>query len=227
MKAPIIGITSNLGDNNDIILRRQYCDAATYAGGIPLVIPPFFEPSLILNAIDGLILSGGGDISPELFGVFEYDAALVRERSSIRDSFELSLARLAYEQNKPTLGICRGIQVMNVALGGTLLLDIPGHSQTLERSQASHHVRIEDQTHLSRIISNQRILSVNSFHHQAVDRISPMLIACAFSSDGIVEAIESRDDRFYIGVQWHPEHMTHTAAAAPIAALIDAACKQY
>ncbi len=225
MRKSLIGITATLDPDKNIILRRQYCEAVARYGGIPVVLPPIGEPEEILDHCSGIILSGGGDIAPELFGITEYDRTLVRDPMLERDYYELALAKLAYERGMPTLGICRGIQIMNVALGGTLHLDIPSHSQTLERSQPSHSVTIEAHSHLRRIIPAQsnRTLSVNSFHHQAVDRTAPMLTVCAISSDSIIEAIEARDDRFYIGVQWHPEHMPNTSASAPIAALIEAA----
>ena len=153
---PIIGISCGFNPNGDYFLRRQYCDAVARAGGVPVILPPV--PSdveiaeNVIGSIDGLLLSGGGDIEPERFGVYDYDASLVGEPSPERDAYELALARRAYERDLPTLGICRGIQTMAVALGGSLHLDIPNHKQSLPRPEPSHEIAIAPDSRLARLM---------------------------------------------------------------------------
>ena len=134
MQKPIIGITS--GE----ILSPKYTGAVRRAGGIPYILQPDERPEYIPDKCNGIIFSGGGDIAPELFGLYDYDHSLVRGLDLRRDEFELRLAALAFERRMPTLGICRGIQVMNAALGGTLILDIQGHMQTAARDKKTHSV---------------------------------------------------------------------------------------
>ena len=222
---PIIGISCGFNSNGDYFLRRQYCDAVLRAGGMPVILPPVImsaaetiEPDALLASLDGLLLSGGGDFAPELFGVYDYDAGLVGELSPERDAYELALAQCAYEYDLPTLGICRGIQTMAVALGGSLYLDIPNHKQSLPRPEPSHEISVEPDSRLAQLMdtteneTGQLTDRVNSFHHQAVDRVPDGFIVTARSPDSIIEAIESPDKRFYVGVQWHPEHMTNQLA---------------
>ena len=243
---PIIGISCGFNPNGDYFLRRQYCDAVARAGGVPVILPPV--PSdveiaeNVIGSIDGLLLSGGGDIEPERFGVYDYDASLVGEPSPERDAYELALARRAYERDLPTLGICRGIQTMAVALGGSLHLDIPNHKQSLPRPEPSHEIAIAPDSRLARLMDTTgadnaadgtdmiggAVLSdrVNSFHHQAVDRVPDGFVVTARSPDSIIEAIESPNRRFYVGVQWHPEHMTSPLALRLFDALAKAAAER-
>lgn len=210
--APVIGITGNFSDGN-LSLAPGYYDSILKAGGIPFIIPPFDDGNILINLldnIDGLLLTGGGDINP-LFLKEEP----VKELHSInprRDRQELLLARLAANRQIPVLGICRGIQVLNAALGGSLYQDIYSqaegklikHSQDLDRAYASHTVRIEEDSLLAKIMG-QTTLPVNSFHHQAVKEPAPGFRVSARATDGIIEAIESKEYKSMLGVQWHPE----------------------
>lgn len=214
---PVIGITAGYNSDNELYLRRRYCESVRKAGGVPIVLPPDSEPEGVLKVCQGVIFSGGGDIAPEQPGVYELDTSKVGEPSPERDEFELELARLAYERKVPTLAICRGIQVLNAAFGGTLLPDIPGHIQKGGRSEPSHRVSITAGTRLYDIAGGS--LMVNSFHHQAAGRISPFLRVSAVSEDGITEGLEA-PDFFYLGVQWHPEHLTDPVSRALFEALI-------
>ena len=210
---PVIGITGNYSTQT-CTLAEGYYQSVLKAGGIPFIIPPFSETdnlSELLDQLDGIIFSGGGDIDPLLLG-----EEPIKELHSItpqRDLQELLLARLAYDRQIPILGICRGIQMLTAALEGTLYQDIYSqcaerellkHSQDLDRCYASHTVQIDKGSRLHRIM-NSEILAVNSFHHQAVSTPGPHLKVCATSSDGIIEAVESNEHKPILAVQWHPE----------------------
>ena len=219
---PVIGITAGVGENGDIFLRKQYTDAIEAAGGVPVILPFTADPCRAAEICDGLIFSGGGDICPELCTYDRYVPELIFEPSYERDKFELELARLAYTNDLPTLGICRGMQVMNAALGGSLLFDIPHHRQAESRNMPSHRVMLSAKSDLCGIVIESE-LSVNSFHHQAVDNVGKGLAVSSVSEDGITEAIEAQDNRFFIAVQWHPEHLRDNASKKLFAALICAA----
>ncbi len=219
---PLIGITTDRNTGGDYFLRRQYCTAILRAGGIPILLPPVGRPLAALGICEGILLSGGGDISPALCGITEYDPALLFDPFPERDEYELELTKLAYERDLPILGICRGIQVLAASLGGTLHFHVPGHSQKLSRDQPSHGVSIASGTKLFGLVGAEE-LQVNSFHHQAVKSVPPTLTVSAVSDDGIIEAVESPDARFCLGVQWHPEHMDTRAADILFAALCAAA----
>ena len=225
---PIIGISCGFNPDGDYFLRRQYCDAVARAGGVPVILPPVLSEVAVaenvLDSIDGLLLSGGGDIEPERFGVYDYDASLVGEPSPERDAYELALARRAYEYDLPTLGICRGIQTIAVALGGSLHLDISGHMQSLPRPEPSHEIMIAPASRIGRLAGTTRD-RVNSFHHQAVEYVPDGFDITAGSQDGYIEAIEARGRRFYVGVQLHPEHMRCRLADGLFASLT-AACEK-
>lgn len=213
---PLIGITSELS------LNRVYFETVLRDGGIPVMLPPLGDPADALPRCDGIILSGGADVAPERYGLTEYDRRIIGFASQERDDYELAMARLAYERDIPTLGICRGIQVINVALGGTLKPDIPGHRQSHERHLPLHTVNLIPCTILREIIGKDTV-AVNSIHHQAIDRPAEVLRVSARSDNGITEAAEAPGKRFYMGVQWHPECLPKGAASAMIAALVDAA----
>ena len=212
---PVIGITGNY-DKETCTLAKGYYQSVLKAGGIPLIIPPFQEiDSLcqILETIDGIIFSGGGDINPLFFG-----EEPIKELHSItpeRDRQELLLARLAYDRQIPMLGICKGIQTINLALGGTVYQDIHTqmegtrikHSQDQDRRYPSHSVRLMPGSIMQRIFGSTTI-TVNSFHHQACKEAAPCLNATAISPDGVIEAIESNELKSVLGVQWHPETYT-------------------
>ncbi len=219
---PLIGITGNY-DKETCTLAEGYYQSVRRAGGIPVIIPPEYLPSStlqstddswegaqLLDQLDGIIFSGGGDPNPLLFG-----EQPVKELHSItpeRDVQELMLVRFAYNRQIPMLGICKGIQMINAALGGTLYQDIHTqmdgvrikHSQDLDRRYPSHTVSIEADSILSNIFKTQQ-LEVNSFHHQACKDVAPCMKVTAVSTDGVIEAIESNEYKSILGVQWHPE----------------------
>lgn len=219
---PVIGVTANFSDGN-CSLADGYIRSVLEAGGVPLLIPPYDDDeSLIhtLDVVDGILLSGGGDINPLFMG--EEPMQELHSINHRRDRQELLLVKLAADRQIPMLGICRGIQVMNVALGGEVFQDIRRqwdakclkHDQELNRSYPSHTVRIEKNTLLYKLFEkvgtvkeNGLSLPVNSFHHQAVSKTAPGFRVCACSSDGVIEAIESVQYKSMIGVQWHPECM--------------------
>jgi putative glutamine amidotransferase len=244
MPRPIIGITCSrsvdgrwsdysLGHFMEFVF-DAYSQAVLNCGGAPLLIPISQDKNslaAICGRIDGLILSGGPDVNPRFFkdqprqGLLDVDEA--------QDLMELELTRLALAADLPVFGICRGLQVLNVAMGGTLVQDIRrqvpkacNHAPRADRSIVSHKVRIEPHTRLQKVLQ-RRSLWVNSKHHQAVDRVAPGLTICAVATDGIVEALESADRSFVIAVQWHPEGLWQKDAASRklFKALIAAACK--
>lgn len=211
-RRPVIGITGNYSDTN-CALAEGYYKYVLLAGGIPLVIPPYEETDNLgelLDRIDGLILSGGGDINPLFLG--EEPVVELHSINHKRDLQELVLTRLAADRQIPMLGICRGIQVMNAAFGGLLYQDIHTqlegkrikHDQNLNRSYASHTVEVEKDSLLYTLFNKER-LEVNSFHHQAVKTPAPGLRTVAMSTDGVIEAVESTEHKSILGVQWHPE----------------------
>lgn len=226
MSPPVIGITgytdrSARPPNVSIFaLAQTYVQAVTSVGGAPVILPPYLEQSLLraaFDGIDGLILSGGGDIHPSAFG--ERDRGLLWRVDQERDRTELSLARWAVTEALPVLAICRGIQVLNVASGGTMIQDIPtqvqnalSHSSVVGRPlpRIAHTVDVEPDTRLAALIGAGRI-DVNSAHHQAVETVGHDLVATARAPDGVIEGLETPDHPFCIGVQWHPEVMIETA----------------
>ncbi len=212
-KNPLIGITGNLGDKG-CELAQGYYISVVKAGGTPVVIPPHKDKESILSlldTLDGLVLSGGGDINPLLLG--EEPLPQLHSVCPERDETELFLAREAFHRQIPTLGICRGIQVMAAVLGGKVYQDIYvqgegaklKHSQDMPRYTASHTVNIKEGSTLQSIVGNKQTLAVNSFHHQAVSDPGQHLKVSAQSPDGIIEAVESNEDKALLGVQWHPE----------------------
>ena len=244
---PLIGVTtSELRPSSAGTLRRHgepphsemalgmtYLRAIEEAGGLPVVLPPLGAAEAFLDRLDGLCLSGGPDLDPEAYGALERHAELGPTEPGI-DAFELALARAADARGLPLLGICRGAQALNVARGGTLHQHLPGHRQTEPATATTHTVHIEPSTRLERLLGDG-VLRVNSFHHQAVDRLGRGLRAVAFAADGTIEAIEAAGPRFLLGVQWHaegliaqPRHRTLfgalvEAAAEPLSALRPAA----
>ncbi len=209
---PIIAISGNYSNGN-CTLAEGYYRSILLAGGIPLIIPPYEETDNLgelLDRVDGLLLSGGADINPLLLG--EEPVMELHGINPKRDAQELELTRLAANRQVPILGICRGIQVLNAALGGTLYQDIHTqmegkrikHDQDLDRAYPSHTVTIDTDSLLYTLFNKER-LEVNSFHHQAVKTPAEGLRTVAVSPDGVIEAVESTEHKSVIGVQWHPE----------------------
>lgn len=165
------------------------------------------QQALLCN---GLLMPGGADVSPVLYG--QEISAECGKPNELRDKAEPLMLKEFAKSGKPILGICRGIQIINVTYGGTLLQDIKPiqkekHSDFLNRAHFSHEVEIEKDSRLYRIVKSDRI-KVNSMHHQVIDRPADGFIVCARSSDGFIEAIEKKDYGFFVAVQWHPEHMS-------------------
>ncbi len=210
---PVIGITGNFGAKG-CELAQGYYESVVRAGGVPLILPPVEEEHILLETlehVDGLLLSGGGDINP-----LYLQQEPIPQLHSIcpqRDKAELMLIRLAFHRQIPMLGICRGIQMIVAALDGTLYQDLGReyhdgdllkHDQDLPREYASHTVNVEEDSLLHRIMGSNQF-PVNSFHHQAVREAGPHLRVSAKSSDGVIEAVESTEYKSLLGVQWHPE----------------------
>ena len=209
----IIGLSVNHKEGTSRIA-DAYVNAVVEAGGTPVLIPLVTnEKALeeIVSRIDGLILSGGGDIYSPLFGEEVHPS--VESYDLERDRYEIALVKQAVERQIPVLGICRGNQLINVAFGGNLIQDIPSqipestvnHNQEEAREVATHSVRITPESQLYRITKAERIM-VNSFHHQSVNTVAPEFEAVAWADDGVIEAIEASEGKAIVGVQWHPEN---------------------
>ena len=213
---PIIGITGNYGTKG-CELAQGYYESVLQAGGIPLVLPPYTDAEALcqtLDRVDGILLSGGGDINPLLLG--EEPIPGLHGICPQRDEMELQLVREAYNHQIPMLGICRGIQTLVAALGGTIYQDLNTqyseaplvkHDQDLDRAYASHTVKVEAGSTLASLFPEavEKGLPVNSFHHQAVRTPGPLLRVSAKATDGVIEAVESNEFKSIIGIQWHPE----------------------
>lgn len=222
-KNKIFGISANLfnGDEPFAYASRagvynNYCQSVQLAGGIPIILPPLSDESAIakqLELIDVLILSGGCDISPAVYG--EEPSPLLGSLNSERDSYELMLVKMAHAQQIPIFGICRGLQLINVAFGGTLYQDLSqrqgswtGHKQQVKADEPVHNIKIADSSMLYAIVGKNNLES-NSFHHQGIKQLAPEFTANAWSEDGLIEGIEKHGPAPILGVQWHPEMMAH------------------
>jgi putative glutamine amidotransferase len=203
-------------DSRRVRLAMSYVEAIESAGLVPIVIPPLASTesaSAILSAVDGLLLTGGEDVNPS-----RYDAKPHPKLKTVndgRDSTEIALVLEAKRRHTPVLAICRGIQVVNVALGGTLIQDIgaecPGsldHDDGSPRKSRTHDISVVPGSLTARALGTTRC-SVNSLHHQAVKDVGPDLLVSATAGDGIIEGLEAKDpDWWMLAVQWHPEEMT-------------------
>ncbi|MEA2374793.1 MAG: putative glutamine amidotransferase [Thermoleophilaceae bacterium] len=205
------------------VLPSSYAAADQRAGGLALLLPPDDQlvegPDEILDLIDALLLASGNDIDPASYGT-----ARAEETETVdtwRDRFEIALALRALERDMPLLAVCRGMQLLNVALGGTLVQNLPrdGRHRPTDADWAQHEVEVEPGTLAARAAGGGRVL-VHSHHHQAVDRVGDGLRVSARADDGLVEALELPDRAFALGVLWHPEEDEHSAV---IRALVDEA----
>lgn len=201
--------------------RQTYVDAILRAGGAPTLIPPVQDEATLralYERLDGVLLAGGGDIEPTHYG--DEPHAQLGTLDRLRDVAELPMARWATAEGKPVLGICRGVQVINVALGGSLWQDIPSqiesdlkHNLSYERedwTHLAHEMRIAPDSQLHALLGVDSML-INSLHHQSVRQIAPGLRAVAWAPDGVVEALEGTGDSFLLGVQCHPEALQASA----------------
>ncbi len=242
---PRIGITTSIRPASGSWQRTTasnmpYADCVYLAGGLPLLLPNLPPEAVddVLDGLDGVLLSGGGDLDAALWGEALHPAA--GEPVPERDAFEIALARAALARDLPILGICRGVQTLAVATGGDLWQDIPdqvpgalAHRQTAPRPEPSHDVLVVPDSLLARILCPDTEacanlhLAVNSFHHQAPRNPGTIFAVAATSPDGLIEGLVATDARFALGVQWHPEEMAATdpVQARLFAALIAAACE--
>ncbi len=212
---PVIGITCRRVTGarpgvTEYRLAAAYIAAVEEAGGIPLLLPALaVREQMPVAVCHGLLFSGGGDPDPRLYGEEELFPLDSVDRH--RDDWEIFLVQQAREYAIPVFGICRGLQIINVALGGSLYQDLPSqcgvsHRQEKPGEKVSHRVLVEEETLLARIIKRKRIWT-NSHHHQAVKEPAPGLIVAARSGDGVVEALEAQEGPFLLAVQWHPERL--------------------
>ena len=232
MEKSRIMITPALSDNqNSLLINRGYYYSVLRAGGIPILLPLTDDHAVLdmyLASADGVLFSGGPDVHPSLYG--EPVHPQCGKINELRDTMELYLFRSLFSDSyKPVFCICRGIQILNVALGGKLLQDIPSefdkfvfsHSQPEHEREHAHRVDVKEGTLLSEIVQSAA-LSVNSLHHQAILQLAPGLRVCGLSEDGLIEAVDYPGHPFCLGVQWHPERLAaHDARSQK---LFDAFC---
>jgi putative glutamine amidotransferase len=218
---PIIGVTAQqkmaLSSNGELesqVIGHTYTDAVLRAGGLPVVLPPIpaADVPTLIDRLDGLVFTGGGDIEPWRYGEEPHES--IRKTNTGRDEFELALAREAWKRRMPVLAICRGIQIFNIAFGGTLYQDIPSmlgpvdHMIKGESVFNGHQsVTAESDSRIARAVGTTD-LSVNSIHHQAIKDLAPVFRPVAWASDGVIEGIQHEDDAWpLLAVQWHPEFL--------------------
>ena len=217
---PAVAVTATTESIRGVLRVRanaSYTDAARSAGLRPFILPVLApaDADAMLDGMSGLLLTGGEDIDPQHFGAPPHPAP--GDVHAGRDDFEIALMRAAMTRRLPTLAICRGIQVANVALGGTLVQDLPSewpdalhHEGSGPRDRRVHDVRADPSSRLAHALGAAN-LTVNSFHHQAVGTLAPGLVAVAHAPDGVIEGVEwPGDDWWMLGVQWHPEELTAT-----------------
>lgn len=212
-RAPVIGISTNhVNEAGRVDLSMKYIESIRRAGGIPLLIAPG-ETRLdqLLEQLDGVILSGGGDVDPARYDAVRHEA--VERANHARDELELTLARRTIEADKPMLCICRGVQVLNVALGGSLVQHIPDALETdmphrydmvgADKEYQRHAVSVSAESRLAKIMTSDTV-NTASWHHQSLERVAEGLEVVAVAEDGIIEAVEMKGKPVF-GVQWHPE----------------------
>jgi putative glutamine amidotransferase len=234
---PLIGITTghyiNTSDREITGAHPSYIRAVAQAGGLPVLIPYGLGLEItraIYERVDAVLIIGGGDIDPAYYGEAAHPTTAIDPN---RDEYDLNLARWAYDDDLPLFGICRGHQVVNVALGGTLVQDIPSETGSpvphdvpgeYPNGSRTHRVRLDPGSHLASILGKTE-LDVNSYHHQSVEKPAPNAIITAHSEDGVVEALELPGRKFALSVQWHPELMVDQDEDARVLfrAFVDAA----
>ena len=235
-REPLVGVTTSITvDQNPerAYVNSAYLHAVQQAGGVPVLLPPQLSKSSLerlVRGLDAVLLTGGGDMDPASFG--EAPHPTLYDVAPSRDALETAVTHIALEKRTPLLAICRGIQVLNVALGGSLYQDVatdPGtqvqHSQKEARDQTTHKVAVTPGSRLAGVLGTDNV-EVNSFHHQVIKALGRGLTAVAWAPDQLIEGVELADDsRFVLGVQWHPEHLVGSSEPARrlFAALIGAA----
>ena len=217
---PLVAVTATTRMDNGMVRVRlsvAYLTSLDGAGLTPIVVPPFApcaDRDAILDAVSGLVLTGGEDVDPARYGAEPHPRLSTVHAE--RDATELALLDGARERRLPTLAICRGMQVMNVGLGGTLIQDIPSqvpgalvHDGDGPRTDRSHSITIARDSRLGRAVAREQI-TVNSFHHQSVEIPAPDVIVTARAADGVIEGLETDPDNpwWALGIQWHPEDLT-------------------
>jgi putative glutamine amidotransferase len=222
VSACTVAVTASIrpeGDTRRVRLTAAYVTALERAGLIPLIVPPLSSAEAaasVLDSVAGLVLTGGEDVDPARYGEKRHEKVV--SVNAARDATEAALVEEARARGTPVLAICRGIQILNVALGGSLVQDIPtqcestiDHDEEGARTSRSHEITIEPGSLIARAVGTEHC-SVNSFHHQSVKRVADGMRVTARSPDGIIEGIESTDEDWWaMGVQWHPEEMTESA----------------
>ncbi len=223
---PKIGITGHMNkDSNSTGITTNYMEAIYACGGFPLLLPILSDDQLWREAaqeLDGFLFSGGADVNPRLYGeeIYPFCAEIL----PARDEMELELLKAVLPSEKPILGICRGIQLLNVGMGGTLYQDIYAqpaqtfsqqHYQKLPHHLPVHDVSIDRDSLLYQIVQTEK-LPVNSLHHQSVKVCAPSLTVTARTASGVIEAVEKKDHPFFLGLQWHPERMWHADTNAKV-----------
>jgi len=222
VSACTVAVTASIrpdGDTRRVRLTAAYVTALERAGLIPLIVPPLSSAEAaasVLDSVAGLVLTGGEDVDPARYGEKRHEKVV--SVNAARDATEAALVEEARARGTPVLAICRGIQILNVALGGSLVQDIPtqcestiDHDEEGARTSRSHEISIEPGSLIARAVGTEHC-SVNSFHHQSVKRVADGMRVTARSPDGIIEGIESTDEDWWaMGVQWHPEEMTESA----------------
>ena len=214
---PLIGITSSMNDEETrISVNRNFQDVLLKAGAMPVLLPITADADALaamMEQCDGFVFSGGDDIDPRRYG--EQPRPVCGSITPERDDCEIPLVKMLHERHdKPVLAICRGIQALNVGMGGTLYQDVASdfgkpvlaHRQKMLGRYSSHSIELSEGSLIHQIMQNGTI-DVNSFHHQAVAKVAPGMKATAYAPDGMIEAIESTTHPFFLGVQWHPEIM--------------------
>ncbi len=225
MSLPVIGITAyversrfTVWDMTATLVPHAYVEQVARVGGQPVVLPPAGDPAGLVDRLDALILTGGGDMNPSRYGAVPHGrTGYVRD---FRDDAELSLVRRALDLGRPILGICRGLQVLNVALGGTLYQHVPDvidSSRHCPRPGLFNRfpVSVAAGSRLASILGAESV-TVPHYHHQAIDRLGTGLVATAWSADGLIEAAELEGHAFALGVQWHPEADKDTSLFASL-----------
>lgn len=210
---PLIGVTSDIGQNGDTLVQTRYIRAVRQAGGVPVILPVGLEAiEEVCDRLDGVLLIGGEDVDPYLYG--EEPHRQLGKVLPERDESELALIKTMADQDKPVFGICRGYQLINVAFGGTIYQDMYAqlsedllqHHQLTDLDFAFHSIDIVGDSKLAEWAGTSEV-RVNSLHHQAVKEVHGPLVVTAVAKDGVIEAFESTAHRFVVGVQWHPEAM--------------------